>query len=303
MEGFPDLKVKSMMEYKEQLEKNFDCYRSALMCEPRGHKDMVGALLVKPLSKEADMGVIYMDANRWINMCGHATIGVSMALVNEKMVKIHAPVTHLKLETPAGMIEVDVEIENDRAKSVSFVNVPSLLFQDGCSVENIHFDISYSGSFFALVDASQFDKDISMHTVRYYQNLGINLLKKINHKYHVKHPILSIERVVNIEFYQKTCKGQKNIVISEEGMIDRSPCGTGTCAKLAYMFTTGKLKLNEDFINESFTGVYFMGKVISETTVGPYKAIIPKIKGIAYIDGYNTFVLDDKDPLKYGFLI
>ena len=170
------------------------------MCEPRGHKDMVGALLVEPISKEADIGVIYMDANRWINMCGHATIGVSMTLVN-----VVEPVTHLTLEMPAGLIHVDVEVEDGKTKSVSFENIPSFLFEENCLVNNIHFDISYSGSFFALVDADQLDIEIN-----------INNANKFKEKYDVKHPTLPTNRVVNVEFYHKTDDGQKNIVISEK---------------------------------------------------------------------------------------
>lgn len=119
----------------------------------------------------------------------------------------------------------------------------------------------------------------------------------------MKHPTLPINRVVNVEFYHKTDDGQKNIVISEEGMIDRSPCGTGTCAKLAYMYNTNKLKLNETFINQRFTGVSFKGRVIEETKIDKYKAIISSITGVAYIDGYSAFLIDEDDPLKYGFVI
>lgn len=303
IERFPKYAAKSMMEYKEYLENNYDQYRSALMCEPRGHKDMVGALLVEPISKEADIGVIYMDANRWINMCGHATIGVSMTLINENLVKVIEPVTHLTLETPAGLIQVDVEVENGKTKSVSFENIPSFLYKKDCEVNHIHFDISYSGSFFALIDADQLDIEINISNANKFKELGVKLLRQINEKYCVKHPILPINRVVNAEFYQKINGGQRNIVISEEGMIDRSPCGTGTCAKLAFMYSTNKLKLNETFVNQSFTGVFFSGKVLEEIQVDKYKAIIPSITGMAYIDGYSTFIIDEDDPLKYGFVI
>lgn len=303
LEGFPSYDAKSMMEYKEYLMKNYDHYRSLLMCEPRGHKDMVGALLVKPISKNADIGVIYMDANRWINMCGHATIGVAMVLVKEKMVEVKEPLTYLILETPAGLIRVEVEIKEGEIQSISFENIPSFLYQDDCRIDDLNFSISYSGSFFALVDAIQFDKEISLENVSYYKTIGVDLLKKINNQYCVKHPSLPIQRVANIEFYRKTSKGQRNIVISEEGQIDRSPCGTGTCAKLAYMYATNQLKQNEKFINESFTGVSFTGEIIRDIKIDDYLAIVPKITGMAYIDGYSTFVIDEKDPLKYGFNI
>lgn len=301
LDGFPSYEAKSMMEYKEYLMANYDHYRNLLMCEPRGHKDMVGALLVKLILKDVDIGVIYMDANRWINMCGHATIGVAMVLVKERMVKVKEPLTHLILETPAGLIQVDVKIEEGEIQNISFENTPSFLYQKNCIIGNLNFSISYSGSFFALIDANQFNKEISLENVGYYKTLGVDLLKKINRYYHVKHPNLPIEGVANIEFYEKTSKGQKNIVISKEGQIDRSPCGTGTCAKLAYMYATNQLKQNEKFVNESFTGVSFIGEIIRDTKIDKYLAIVPKITGIAYIDGYSTFVIDKNDSLKYGF--
>ena len=303
LEGFPSYNAKSMMEYKEYLMENYDHYRNLLMCEPRGHKDMVGALLVKPISKHADVGVIYMDANRWINMCGHATIGVAMVLVKERMVEIKEPLTHLTLETPAGLIQVEVKIEKDKIQSISFENIPSFLYQDNCTLDDLNFSISYSGSFFALVDVTQFNKEISLENVSYYKTLGVDLLKKMNGQYRVKHPSLPIQEIANIEFYKKTPNGQRNIVISEEGQIDRSTCGTCTCAKLAYMYATNQLKQNEKFVNESFTGVSFTGEIIRDTKIDEYLAIVPKITGMAYIDGYSTFIIDEKDPLKYGFNI
>ena len=307
LSGFPKYNAKSMIEYKEYLEANFDHYRSALMCEPRGHKDMVGALLAEPISKEADAGVIYMDANRWINMCGHATIGVAMMLINKKLITVVEPITEITLETPAGLIKVEVEVQNRKAVSVSFINVPSFLYLDNCKIsyneKEVDFAISYSGSFFALVNAEQFDKNISLESVEYYKNLGVELLKIINEKYKVRHPLLNIGEVANIEFYQHNEKGQKNIVVSQEGQVDRSPCGTGTCAKLAYLYSTNKISLNKKFVNQSFTGVSFNGEITDICKIGHYEAIIPKITGMAYISGESTFLIDEDDPLKHGFNI
>ena len=136
-----------------------------------------------------------------------------------------------------------------------------------------------------MIDADQLDIEINISNANKFKELGVKLLRQINEKYCVKHPILPINRVVNAEFYQKINGGQRNIVISEEGMIDRSPCGTGTCAKLAFMYSTNKLKLNETFVNQSFTGVFFSGKVLEEIQVDKNKAIIPSITGMDYIDG------------------
>lgn len=305
LSGFPKPEGHSLMEYKEYYEQNFDDYRKALMAEPRGHRDMVGALLIPPLSPSADLGVIYMDANRWINMCGHATIGTAMCAVNLEMVEVQEPVTALTLETPAGLVEVSVQVKNKKAQSVSFINVPSFLYKDGCSItldgKDIHFAISYAGSFFALAEAGQFEKPISLRTANEYCSLGMRILEEINKKYKVQHPLLPISAVANIEFYQQEPNGQKNIVVSQEGQIDRSPCGTGTSAKLAYMYAKVLLQKQEPFVNKSFTGVSFTGEVVDETTVGAYQAVIPRITGQAYISGFSTFVIDEDDPLKWGF--
>lgn len=305
LSGFPAPKGNTLMEYKEYYEQNFDFYRTALMAEPRGHKDMVGALLVDPISPKADIGVIYMDANRWINMCGHATIGVAMSVVNLKMIEVQEPRTDLTLETPAGLIKISVHVVNGKAQSASFVNIPSFLYMDHCKVSfdgaEIDFAISYAGSFFALVDAGQFGKPINTETASEYHSIGVKLLSEINQKYQVKHPLLPITNVANIEFYLTDSEGQKNIVVSQEGQIDRSPCGTGTSAKLAYMYAKGYLKKDTAFINKSFTNAEFTGKVIDETTVDTYHAVIPEITGRAYISGFSTFVIDEEDPLKWGF--
>lgn len=197
LSGFPDPVGNTFMEYKEYYERHFDFYRKALMAEPRGHKDMVGALLMAPLSSQADIGVIYMDANRWINMCGHVTMGVAMSVVNLKKVKVQEPVTNLTIETPAGLIQARVSVAGGKAQSVSFVNIPSFLYLDDCSIDlegkEIRFSVSYAGAFFALVDAGQFHKPIDIETANEYRIMGMRILKKINEKYCVEHPFLRRE--------------------------------------------------------------------------------------------------------------
>lgn len=316
IEGFPKYAAKSMMEYKEYLENNYDQYRSALMCEPRGHKDMVGALLVEPISKEADIGVIYMDANRWINMCGHATIGVSMTLINENLVKVIEPVTHLTLETPAGLIQVDVEVENGKTKSVSFENIPSFLYKKDCEVNHIHFDISYSGSFFALIDADQLDIEINISNANKFKELGVKLLRQINEKYCVKHPILPINRVVNAEFYQKINGGQRNIVISEEGYSNIFLFGIGGTLLYAgqIMHTAKQLGCNLPLYLENATDFLYEGNAkfdkdsivviasLSGNTIEIEKAIDKAHEVGAKVMGYVE-VLDSPLAKKVDYLV
>lgn len=309
--GFPAPQGSTMMARKEFYEANYDHYRQALMAEPRGHNDMVGALLLEPTTPEADIGVIYMDTNRWINMCGHATIGCATAAVNAGLVPVVEPVTHVTIEAPAGLIHTDVMVENGKATAVSFENVPSFLYADNCTVQledgtTIPFAISYAGAFFALVDTEKIGMSICDKTVALLRSLGMRILQRINETMQVAHPQLPITGVANIEFYGPPKSDQAhqcNVVVSAEGQVDRSPCGTGTSAKLAYMYTTGKLKLNEAFINGNFTGAIFKGVVKAETMVGNYPAIIPQITGSAYISGLATYLIDPADPLKWGFVI
>ena len=170
----------------------------------------------------------------------------------------------------------------------------------------VPFAVAYSGAFFALVDVTALGLEIRDKAVAGLRTLGMKILKKINETMDVRHPELNISGVANIEFYgpPKTPEAdQCNVVISEEGQVDRSPCGTGTSAKLAYMYSTGKLKLGETFVNGNFTGAIFKGLVKEEAMVGDYPAIIPVITGSAYISGIATYLIDPTDPLKWGFVI
>lgn len=311
LSGFPAPQGNTMLERKEFYEANYDQYRQALMAEPRGHNDMVGALLLDPIDPNADIGVIYMDTNRWINMCGHATIGCATAAVNAGFVPAREPVTHVVIDAPAGLIHTDVHVENGKATAVSFENVPSFLYADDCSVtlddgRVIPFAIAYAGAFFALVDTQKIGVAIHDKSVAALRLLGMEALKRINETMEVKHPTLNISGVANMEFYgppKSPEAHQCNVVVSAEGQVDRSPCGTGTSAKLAYMYATGKLKLGEEFVNGNFTGAIFKGVVKEETSVGQFPAIIPRITGSAYISGMSTFLIDPSDPLKWGFVI
>lgn len=308
--GFPKAEGSTMMERKEYYEKNFDFYRQALMAEPRGHHDMVGAVLMEPINPEADLGVIYMDTNRWINMCGHATIGCATAAVEAGLVPVQEPYTRLVLDTPAGLVHTLVKVENKKALEVSLDNVPSFLFADNIAVEldgkTIPVSVSFGGSFFALVDAVEAGLEVSPEKVSELTQFGMKLLKKLNGQIRVSHPELNIRDVANVEIFappKNEGSSQCNIVISAEGQVDRSPCGTGTSAKLAALYAKRKLKKGELFVNENFTGARFRGEIKEEAMVGDFKAIIPTITGSAYISGVSTHLIDQDDPLKYGFII
>lgn len=311
LSGFPELEGDTMMERKNFLVNHCDGYRTALMLEPRGHHDMFGAIITEPISPEADLGVIFMDTGGYLNMCGHGTIGTATVAVETGLVPVTEPYTEVVLEAPAGIIRTKVKVENGKAVEVTLTNVPAFLYKDNLTVEvdgvTIPYCISFGGSFFALVDASKLGYNIGPAAVPALQKLGMKMLEKINKEVQVQHPTLDITTVDLVEFYGPTPNPEnadmRNVVIFGEAQADRSPCGTGTSAKLATLYAWDEIKVGEEFRYESFTGSVFRGVIKEETTIGDYNAVIPQITGSAYITGLGTYVIDPTDPLKYGFSI
>ncbi len=310
-EGFPELVGNTMMERKEYLEKNYDHYRKALMLEPRGHRNMFGALLTAPASEEADLGVIFMDSGGYLNMCGHGCIGCATIAIETGFVEAREPYTDVLLDAPAGLIRARVKVKNGKAEEVSILNVPSFLYKENLELELegyglIPFDISFGGSFFALVDSGRTGIEINLENLEALTDLGMKLRRKINQSIEVRHPCLDISSVDLVEFYGPPSNPKadaKNVVIFGDSQADRSPCGTGTSAKVAAMYTKGELSLGQEFVYESITGSLFRGMAMKEVLLDGKPAVIPKITGSAYITGFNQWMLDEEDPLRYGFLI
>lgn len=310
--GIPKIPGKTIADKKEYLEKNLDYIRTAVMNEPRGHNDMFGSILMEPVSEEADFGIVFMDGGGYLNMCGHGSIGASTAIVETGMVEVIEPITKVVLESPAGLIRADVRVENGIVKESTITNVPSFLYKSDLRINvptigEINLDIAFGGSFFAIVDVTQenLKLDICPKNDQIFKEIGVKIRDEVNKSIIVSHPYLShIKTVDLVEFYGPAKNPQatlQNVVIFGSGQVDRSPCGTGTSAKLATLISKGKLKLNEDFVYESITGTMFTGRALEEVKIGEYNGIIPQITGRAYVTGFNHFIINDEDPLKYGF--
>lgn len=310
--GIPKIPGKTIADKKEYLEKNLDYIRTAVMNEPRGHNDMFGSILMEPVSEEADFGIVFMDGGGYLNMCGHGSIGASTAIVETGMVEVTEPITKVVLESPAGLIRADVRVENGIVKESTITNVPSFLYKSDLRINvptigEINLDIAFGGSFFAIVDVTQenLKLDICPKNDQIFKEIGVKIRDEVNKSIIVSHPYLShIKTVDLVEFYGPAKNPQatlQNVVIFGSGQVDRSPCGTGTSAKLATLIAKGKLKLNEDFVYESITGTMFTGRALEEVKIGEYNGIIPQITGRAYVTGFNHFIINDEDPLKYGF--
>lgn len=310
-DGFPELPGDTMMSKKAFLTEHYDHFRSALMLEPRGHRNMFGALLTQPVHPEADFGVIFMDSGGYLNMCGHGSIGTAAVIVETGMKQVTEPYTQVVLDAPSGLINAKVHVVDGKVQEVSILNVPSFLYLTQQSVTlpewgKIRFEISFGGSFFALINAEELGLELSTENIDRIAALGMAALGEINRTVAVKHPYLDIGTVDLVEFYSPTASKQadmKNCVVFGDGQIDRSPCGTGTSAKLASLYAGGELKLGQEFVCESITGSVFRAAAVRETQVGSYPAIIPEITGNAHLTGISQWILDKNDPQVYGFLL
>jgi proline racemase len=263
---------------------------------------------------EADIGVIYTEVGCYLPMCGHDTIGVGTVLVETGMVEVTEPVTYIKLETPAGLINVAVEVEDHKAKSVAFLNVPSFVMARDIDIDvpgygKIRLDVSYGGNPYAIVPAEKFGLDIVPENARKFISIAQLIRAAVDEQHPIRHPdpeLSYIDKCTHVEFSGPPTHPDahcKNTVVILPGAVDRSPCGTGTSAKLALMHAKGEIKLGETFVHESIIGSLFHCKIVDTTEVSGIPAIIPEIKGSAYVTGMHTYVIDPDDPFAHGFAI
>lgn len=301
--GFPNIVGNTMMEKKEYVKENFDHLRKLLMNEPRGHKDMFGSILTEPTNEKCDIGIIFMDSGSYLNMCGHGTIGtVTMCLTKGIIPKKEL----IYVDTPSGIIECRAYFEGDQVKSIEFTNVPAFVLHKGISIElndigSVAVDIAFGGSFFGIINSSDLSVDIDLADKHRILELATEARDYINQHISIQHPTIpNIQTVDLIEITDKiTDNHYKNVVVFGDGQIDRSPCGTGTCAKMAAL----GLEPGASIIQESIIGSTFEGSVLGKTKVGEIDAIIPAIKGSAWITGEHKFILQEADIYAEGFAI
>jgi proline racemase len=303
-----------MVEKKQYLLDHLDSLRTSLMYEPRGHNDMFGAYLLSPTKPEAELGIVFMDGGGYLNMCGHNTIAAVVVAIEIGLIKDEGNATQqVVLETPAGLVIATAYFDVDReVEEVSFANVESFLYKKDVKLNidgrgEIIFDIAFGGSFFVIVNATELGLTVTPNNASKLSNLAMKIMHAVNEQIDIQHPTLPhIKSVDLVEIYDAPTHPEatyKNVVVFGEGQIDRSPCGTGTSAKMATLYAKGKLKLGEPFVYESILGTLFKGKIIEETEVDGIRAIVPEIAGSAYITGYNNIIIDPKDPVKDGFIL
>ena len=311
--GIPNLLGKNMSEKRQNFLKEFDWIRKGLMFEPRGHDMMSGSMLYPPHNPENDFSILFIETSGCLPMCGHGTIGTVTIAVEEGLITPKIP-GKIKMEAPAGIVEIEYQQTEKKVDWVKLTNVKSYLAAENLTINchelgELSFDVAYGGNFYAIIDPQEnFSgiQDFTASKIIQYSNFIRNSINK-------KYPNLFIhpenETIRDVSHIMWTGKpinatsSGRNAVFYGDKAIDRSPCGTGTSARMAQLYAKGKLNIGEEFIHESYIGSIFIGKIEKETTINGNLAIIPSIKGWAKIYGYNTIIIDDDDPYAHGFQV
>jgi proline racemase len=302
----------SMAERRQLFERDRDGLRRLLMFEPRGHSAMSGAILQPPTRPDADYGVLFIEVTGCLPMCGHGTIGVATVLVETGMVPVVEPVTTIRLDTPAGLVTVEVAVRGGCATSVTIQNVPSFLLaadqlvEVGDRIGPVRYDMAFGGNFYAIVAAESLGLPIEPATVPELIRRGMKIMAAIEEQappVHPTNPGINDCRHVQVVQAGRDGADARCAVVIYPGYLDRSPCGTGTSARLAQRHAQGLLALHTDFVNESPVGSRFTGRLVGTTTVGGLPAVLPTVTGRAWITATAQYLLDPDDPFPEGFLL
>jgi len=311
--GKPPLQGETMLDKREHFLNEYDWVRTSLMYEPRGHAMMSGSMLYPSNRNDCDIGILYIETSGCLAMCGHGTIGTVTVAIEKGLVKPRIN-GELHLETPAGKVVASYTEQDGKVKSVKLINVPSYLHARDLSVDcpelggELKVDVGYGGAYYAIVDPQTHYRDLEDLSASDILRISPLLRERLNEKYSFIHP--EDPRICSLTHLEWTGKPQKpgsdarNAVFYGDQAIDRSPCGTGTSARMAQLAARGKLAEGDQFVHESYIGSQFTGQIEALTRVGDFDAIIPSIEGWARIYGENTISVDPQDdPYWKGFLV
>jgi len=307
--GFAPIPGETMNDKRRYFQQNLDHLRTLLMNEPRGHSAMSGSILMPPTRDDCDFGVLFIEVSGLLPMCGHGTIGTATVLVETGMVEVTEPVTEVRLDTPAGLVVARVAVNDGHAESVTIENVPSFTERLDESVEvpgygTISYSLAFGGNYYAMVHLDEIGIAFDRANKQQILEAGLAIMDAINKAAPPKHPtIAGLDHVHHVQFIApgSTAQHSRHAMAIHPGWFDRSPCGTGTSARMAELHSRGALPLHTDFVNESFIGSRFTGRLVGTTTVGEHDAVIPTITGRAWVTGIGQYMLDPTDPFPAGF--
>ncbi|MGP4079149.1 proline racemase family protein [Pseudalkalibacillus sp. R45] len=310
--GLPLIKGDSILEKRAYFTDHLDVIRTILMHEPRGHHGMYGCIVTPPENKDSNFGVLFMHNEGLSTMCGHGIIGVVTAGIEMGFLETYGQGSSIyTIDSPAGKITAEAVYDNHKVSSVSFLNVPSFVYKEEFEISLGHktfkVDIAFGGAFYAIVQAKDLDLQVEIQQLSKIQKWGKSIKEEIEKTLDVKHPledkIQGIYGVIFSDQPEKKESNLRNVTVFADQQIDRSPCGTGTAARMAALYQKGVLKENQSFVHESIIASQLKGEIIESTKIGGFQAIIPKISGSAFITGSHQFFIDPSDPLSEGFLL
>jgi trans-L-3-hydroxyproline dehydratase len=325
VDGFPSPGGKTMLEKREWVRRHADHLRRALMLEPRGHADMYGAILTEPVLPGSHAGVLFMHNEGYSTMCGHGVIAVTTMALERGLLMPGGDGSSIVYDTPAGTVRAKAKLKKAggaggpgesaadavRVDAVSFVNVPSFVLHGGLTVKlatrQIRADVAFGGAFYAIVDSETVGLPIDIEHLPELRRAGMEIKHAIEAAQKIEHPLdpglCGIYGTIFTGPASDEGADLRNVTIFADAEVDRSPCGTGTCAVMAVVDAMGLLTDDRPFVHESLIRTRFKGRVASRTLVGEHQAIVPEIEGSAWITGEHTFLVDEADPLKEGFRI
>ena len=309
--GAPQLAGTDMLARRADFLARHDWIRTGLMFEPRGHDQMSGAILYPSTRDDCDTAVLFIETSGCLPMCGHGTIGTVTIAVENGLVRPREP-GRLSLDTPAGRVDVTYRQEGRFVEEVRLTNVPAYLHAEGLAAEveelgEVVVDVAYGGNFYAIVDPQAAFRDMADFTAARLVDLSSRLRAALNARYDFVHPerpeICGLSHILWTGAPRHPEAQARNAVFYGDRAIDRSPCGTGTSARMAQLAAKGRLKPGDDFVHESIIGTLFHGRVEAAAEVAGRPAIVPSIGGWARVTGLNTIYIDDRDPLAHGFVV
>jgi len=309
--GGPNLVGSNMMEKRAHFLREYDWIRTGLMFEPRGHDMMSGSILYPPTRDDCDVAVLFIETSGCLPMCGHGTIGTVTMAIEQGLITPKVP-GKINLETPAGLVAIEYEQNGQYVDRVRLTNVPAFLYAEAMEVEcpdlgTLKVDVAYGGNFYAIVEPQENYTDMQDYSALQLIAWSPVLRERLNEKYKFQHPEFpDINRLTHILWTGKPTHPEahaRNAVFYGDKAIDRSPCGTGTSARMAQLAAKGKLKPGDDFVHESIIGSLFHGRVERAVEVAGGSGIIPSSAGWARMTGYNTIFIDDRDPFAHGFTV
>jgi len=312
--GLPEIKGTTISEKLDYFKKNLNKYSSLFIMEPRAHKQMHATIVCPPCTPEGDFGLVIVCALGYLGMCGHGLIGAVVSVLEAGIIKPVEPITELKVETPSGIMSVEAEYKNGKVGGVTFKNSPSFVFAEDVKIDTPSFgrmqvDVAYGGNWYVVINAEKHDLELNKDKLSIIGEANNEILSAINKIVVPLHPELGkldkpIDQVVFYGPPKREDADTMNLISSEALGYDRSPCGTGSSAKMAVLHKKGILKTGEPYTHEScITGAVFKSRVLEEVQLGSIKGIIPEITGFAYLSSINNIVMDERDELRFGFKV